>query len=58
MRWPLDVGFSDFAASIQGAMGPAGVVFQQMLQGLKPMLAAWFEAVANNKEEFVFSSHR
>jgi hypothetical protein len=28
MRWPLEVGFSDFAASIQGAMGPAGMVFQ------------------------------
>jgi hypothetical protein len=33
-------------------MGPAGMVFQQMLQGLKPMLAAWFETVQNNKEEF------
>jgi hypothetical protein len=53
IRWPLDVGFSDFAASIQGAMGPAGVVFQHMLQGLKPMLAAWFEAVEKKKQEFV-----
>jgi hypothetical protein len=56
MRWPLDVGFTDFALSVQGAMGPAGVVFQQMLQRLKLMLAAWFEIVPNNKEEFVIPS--
>ena len=38
MRWPVDIGFNDFKSSIQGTLGMAGQVFQQMLLGMEPIL--------------------
>ena len=34
MRWPVDIGWEDCFSSIQGAMGPAGQIFQHVLTGL------------------------
>jgi hypothetical protein len=56
MRWPVDVGYKDFYLSIQGALGLAGQVFQQMLNTMKPLLAEWFEAVEENEAQFSIPS--
>jgi hypothetical protein len=52
MRWPIDIGSHDFLASIQGALGAAGVVFHQAVMGLD----AWFDAVALNPMHFAVPS--
>jgi hypothetical protein len=52
MRWPVDIRFKDFYLSIQGAMGPAGQVFQQMLLSMETTLAEWFEAIDDHTVGF------
>jgi hypothetical protein len=36
----MDIGFDDFLASFHGALGPAGMAFQHVMEGLKPWLKA------------------
>jgi hypothetical protein len=56
MRWPIDVGYKDFHQSIQGALGLAGQVFQQMIKALQPTLVEWFAAIETDATVFAVQS--
>ena len=56
MRWPTDIGLKDFKRSIQGALGPVGQVFLQMLTDLDKPLTAWFKAVETVPARFSLAS--
>jgi hypothetical protein len=52
MRCPVDIGWDDFLASLQGALGPAGTIFQHTAKGLEP----WFKAIQMMPDQFVILS--
>jgi hypothetical protein len=52
MCWPVDIGYKAFHLSIQGAMGPAAQVFQQMLLDMESTLVEWFQAIEERPAEF------
>ena len=52
IRWPTDIGFPDFAASLKAALGKSFTHFETVLQTLQPQLATWFQAVATTPLRF------
>jgi hypothetical protein len=56
MRWPMDIGLTDFKKSIQAALGQAGTVFNEMLATMDAMLDCWFKAVGKFQARFSIQS--
>ena len=54
-RWPTTIGFPDFAASINAALGKSSQNFLTVLRALQPQLAPWFTAVADDSADFLIS---
>jgi hypothetical protein len=38
LRWPTDIGFPEFTASIRAALGKTSPPFEAILQALKPLI--------------------
>jgi hypothetical protein len=55
LRWPTDIGFPEFAASIQAALGKNSPPFEAILQALKPIMEPWFNKVASDPQLFQIS---
>ena len=55
IRWPIDIGFHDFLASIQAVLGVSGNNFKQAILALEPMLTTWFERIAADTALFLIT---
>ena len=58
LRWPTDIGFLEFQASIRAALGKNSPLFEAVLQALKPLLEPWFNAVATDPQLFQISGRQ
>jgi hypothetical protein len=52
LRWPTNIGFPEFAASICAALGKSSPPFDAVLQALKPLMEPCFNAVATDPQLF------
>jgi hypothetical protein len=52
LRWPTDIGFLEFAASICAALGKNSPPFEAVLQALKTLMEPWFNAAAMDPQLF------
>jgi hypothetical protein len=52
-RWPTNIGYSDFLASIRAALGKNFPPFEAILAALKPLLEPWFTLVATDSQPFL-----
>jgi hypothetical protein len=58
LRWPTDIGFPEFVASIRAALGNNSPPFEAVLQALKPIMEPWFSAVASDPQLFQISGRQ
>jgi hypothetical protein len=58
LRWPTDIGFPEFVASIRAALGKNSPPFEAVLQALKPIMEPWFNAVASDPQLFQISGRQ
>ena len=57
-RWPTDIGYVEFRASIKAILGKSHHHFDAVVQALKPQLAPWFTAVEATPLQFQISGCR
>jgi hypothetical protein len=53
LRWPTNIGFQEFAASIRAVLGKNSPPFEAVLQALKHLLEPWFNKVATDYQLFL-----
>ena len=58
LRWPLDIGYTEFLASIKGILGKNSPPFEAVLQALQPTLEPWFTAVHIDHQPFQISGRQ
>jgi hypothetical protein len=58
LRWPINIGFSEFAASIRAALGKNSPPFEAVLQALQHIMEPWFNTVASDPQLFQISGRQ
>jgi hypothetical protein len=58
LRWPTNIGFPEFAASIRAALGKNSPPFEAVLKALQPIMEPWFNAVASDPQLFQISGRQ
>jgi hypothetical protein len=58
LRWPLDIGLTDFTSSTRAVLGKNFPAFGAVLDALQPTLEEWFDQVAFDHQPFLIPSRQ